>query len=66
MLNLYQVFLLTSIGLGVIAALLAKAKGRDPVRWFAIGAALNVLGLIIVMLVENRLPDRTRSATARI
>lgn len=66
MLNLYEAFLMTSIAVGVIAALLAKAKGRDPVRWFAIGAALNVLGLIIVMLVENRQPDRNRTATARI
>ena len=47
---------MTSVITGVIAALLAKGKGRDPVRRFGIGAALNVVGLTVVIAVETTRP----------
>ena len=35
---------------GVVAALIARYKGRSEVRWFLVGFLLNVIGLIVVFL----------------
>lgn len=60
--NGYEIFLVTAVLCGVISAWIAKEKGRSPVLWFFIGAALNVVILGILYL---RAPRRNGTSTSR-
>ncbi len=51
----YVIWLLTSIVVGIIAAWMAKSKGKDPVVWFALGFFLNILALVALALTQKRL-----------
>jgi hypothetical protein len=41
------------IAFGVVTALAAKARGRDPVVWLFIGAIGGLFGLIAVLLMKD-------------
>jgi len=56
--NAYEIYIITAILCGVVAAAIAKMKGRSPVLWFFIGAALNVLVLSAVALHTNKHKDQ--------
>ena len=45
--------LLIVFGIPIITCLIAKARGRGPVRWFFISLLLPVLGLIILLCMSN-------------
>jgi len=47
--NLYFVLVMSSVLWGFAAAFVARTKGRSPLRWFVIGAVLNVLAVAIIM-----------------
>ncbi len=51
--ELYTLWLVTSVVVGAVSAVIARMKGRDPVVWFFIGAALNIIALAAVLLVSN-------------
>lgn len=61
MAKMYALWLLTSLVCGAVAAAIARYKGREPVRWFFVGAGLNVLALAIVSLVSNRASGSRRT-----
>jgi uncharacterized membrane protein YeiH len=46
-------FLVIWIGLGVVTALAAGARGRNPFVWLLIGCLTGVFGLIAVLVMEN-------------
>ncbi len=50
----YLIWVTTAILVGVIAAWVAKSKGKDPVKWFFIGAALNVFVLLVISGVQKK------------
>ena len=41
------------IGFGVVTALAASARGRNPIAWFLIGCIGGVFALIAVLVMEN-------------
>lgn len=41
------------IGLGVVTALAAQARGRSFLGWLAIGCLTGVFGLVAVLVMEN-------------
>jgi len=50
----YLIWIVTSILVGIVSAWVAKSKGKDPVLWFAIGAALNVFVLLVIAGLQKR------------
>lgn len=46
--NIYEIYIVTAILCGAVAAWVAKEKGRSPVLWFFIGALLNVAILFFI------------------
>jgi len=46
-------FLVIWIGLGVVTAIAAQARGRNFLAWLAIGMLTGVFGLIAVLVMEN-------------
>lgn len=59
--NGYELFLVTAVLCGGISAWIARQKGRSPVLWFFIGAALNVVILGILYLRAQRRNGTTAS-----
>jgi hypothetical protein len=47
---------------GVIAAVIAHTKGRNPVGWFFAGFFIHVIGIIIVAVLPNLKEERARQA----
>lgn len=52
--NIYALALVLSVICGLVAAVIASRKGRDPVKWFFVGAALNLFGLAAVLFIQRR------------
>jgi len=46
-------FLILWIGLGVVTALAAQARGRSFGLWLLIGCLTGIFGLIAVLVMEN-------------
>lgn len=46
-------FLLIWLGFGVVTAIAASARGRNPLLWLVIGCIGGVFGLIAVLVMEN-------------
>ncbi|MCC5831911.1 MAG: DUF4339 domain-containing protein [Chlamydiales bacterium] len=40
---------------GCIASYLAKRRGRNPLAWFFLGLFLGILGVLLVVILPNRL-----------
>lgn len=40
---------------GCVASYLAKRRGRNPLAWFFLGLFLGVLGILLVVILPNRL-----------
>ncbi len=58
--NTYLIFVVTSVIVGLVCAAVAERYRRDPVRWFIVGAALNILALVVVVAAgKRRLGDGT-------
>ncbi len=38
---------------GIVTALAANARGRNPVVWFVLGCGGGIFGLIAVLVMEN-------------
>lgn len=51
--NAYEIYIITAILCGLVTAGIAKMKGRSPLLWFFIGAALNVLVLTAILLYSD-------------
>jgi type II secretory pathway pseudopilin PulG len=47
---------------GIICALIAYSKGRNPIGWFFIGFLIGVFGLILVLVVSNLKEARQKEA----
>ncbi len=54
----YVLWLVSSILVGLIAAVIAKYKGRDPFLWFLIGAGLNVFVLLVAVGIRTGIRKR--------
>ena len=50
----YEIYVVTSILCGLVAAGIARAKGKSPVQWFFIGALANVVLLAVVLFFVGR------------
>lgn len=48
-----EVFLIYGAGFGIVTALAAGARGRNPFGWFAIGFLTGIFGLIAVLVMRN-------------
>jgi len=46
-------FIIIWIGLGIVTALAASARGRNPIVWLLIGCLTGIFGLIAVLVMEN-------------
>ncbi len=46
-------FIVIWIGLGVVTALAAQARGRSFLAWLVIGCLTGIFGLIAVLVMEN-------------
>lgn len=53
-------WILAGLGFGVVTALAASARGRNPAGWFFIGLFTGVFGLLAVLVME----DLSKRATA--
>ncbi len=47
--NGYVAFLISCLICGVVAAWIAKLKGRDPLTWFLIGVVINIVAVGIIL-----------------
>lgn len=47
-------FIILWIALGIVTALAANARGRDPILWLVIGCLTGIFGLIAVLVMENK------------
>jgi len=56
--NIYEIYIVTAILCGAVAAWIAKEKGRSPVIWFCVGAALNVLLVTVFVIAAARKKQR--------
>ena len=56
--NIYEIYIVTAILCGAAAAWIAKEKGRSPVLWFCIGAALNVFVVTAFVILAARKKQR--------
>ena len=45
------------VGPAVLAAVIARAKGRNPFAFFALGMVSSVVGLAVALVVPARKPD---------
>jgi hypothetical protein len=54
MAEVYGLWLVTSVAMGISAAAIAKFKNRNPLAWFFIGFATNLFVLAIIALAKNR------------
>jgi len=52
--NAYLAYVVTSVLIGIVCAIIAYRVGKDPLRWFFFGVLLNVLALGLIMFVKNR------------
>ena len=52
--NIYELYIVTSILCGAAAAWIAKEKGRSPLLWFFVGAALNVVIVCAIFFYAAR------------
>lgn len=52
-------FLVVWIGLGVVTALAAHARGRSFIIWLLIGCLTGFFGLIAVLVMENLSDSRS-------
>lgn len=59
--NIYEIYIVTAILCGAAAAWIAKEKGRSPVLWFFIGAALNVVIVTVLLITVARKKQRLAS-----
>ena len=50
----YVALVVTAFLCGLVAAGIAKAKGRNPVQWFFVGALLNVVALGAILVYSSR------------
>lgn len=50
----YAVWIMLSIVVGLVCALIARAKGKDAVLWFILGACFNIVALVIIAQVEKK------------
>lgn len=41
------------IGIGIVTALAAQARGRSFVAWLVIGCLTGIFGLVAVLVMEN-------------
>lgn len=48
-----EAFLIIWALFGVVTALAAKARGRDPMGWFFIGLIGGIFGLIAVLVMKD-------------
>jgi hypothetical protein len=60
----WMVFGLVWAGFGVVTALAADARGRDPALWFLLGVVFGVFALAAVLVLENENRTRPRSVPA--
>jgi hypothetical protein len=60
--NAYAVIVVTSVLIGLVCAAIAQRTNRDPLRWFFIGALLNVAALALLAFIAKR---RATHVTAR-
>lgn len=49
---------------GVLTALIARSKNRDLAGWFAVGAVLPVIGLVLAMMATPKPRLRTTPTAA--
>ena len=47
-----MVFVFVWLAFGIVTALAANARGRDPMGWFAIGCIGGVFALVAVLVME--------------
>lgn len=52
--NIYEIYIVTAILCGAVAAWIAKGKGRSPILWFFIGAVLNVVAISAFWILSTR------------
>ena len=50
-------FFILWIGLGVVTALAAQARGRSFVAWLLIGCVTGIFGLIAVLVMNRVTPE---------
>jgi hypothetical protein len=52
--NAYLVWVVTSVLIGVVVAVIAARCKRNPLGWFLVGVLLNVLVLGLITMLEKR------------
>lgn len=52
--NFYEIYIVTAILCGAVAAWIAKEKGRSPILWFFIGALFNVVIITAIWILSAR------------
>jgi Na+/melibiose symporter-like transporter len=48
-----------ALAFGVLSALVARNKGRDPAGWLLIGLLFGIFGFLAVLVVDNRSSERS-------
>ena len=59
-----EMLLFAMIQWGLLTAMIARSKNRDLGGWFALGAVLPVIGLVMAIMAEAK--PRTRRGTVAV
>jgi hypothetical protein len=51
---IYTITILTCIIIGGASVVIAKRKGKEPMKWFLIGSLLNMLVLVTIIFVDKK------------
>ncbi|MBA2540762.1 MAG: hypothetical protein H0V17_14075 [Deltaproteobacteria bacterium] len=61
--TMIEMLMFAMIQWGAITAVIARSKNRDVAAWFALGAVLPVIGLLMAIMAEAK-PRASSVATA--
>ena len=52
------IYIFIAILCGIISAILANSKGRNPIAWFFAGLLLSIAGLIIIAVLSKKIKNK--------
>ncbi len=52
------IYIFIAILCGIVSAIIANSKGRNPIVWFFAGLLLSIAGLIIIAVLSKKIKNK--------